>query len=500
VLVGVVTVALVAGLIMLGVRSVPRTGVPVGLSRWAFPDDIDEFVKRQARTLNLPGVAVVVLRNGARHYTGFFGTAGQGQSVTGETPFVLGSTSKQFTGLAVQRLIGEGRLTLDTPLAAILPEFAEDPDKEPDIHIGDLLGHTSALSTTAGLRQWGWRPARPTSIQDNVADLARERRDTSLGGAFEYSNANYDLLGAVIERVAGKPYPDALRELVTEPLGLRGTTADPATLVKAAGYQTWFGMITAPTPAPATPGAVPSSFISSTANDLTTLLQAHLRSVDTAMTRQTLAAARVPLAEVNQYARYASGWFVRPLWEQHPLDADPLDRSLPTCITHEGTAYRSMSFLLACPVNGFGVVALTNTGAGADPGHWTQFQEDLVHLVLGTAAPVLSRDPVQAQAPLIMIGSLVLQATSVAWLLVAVASRRRILRPVAVSGGVSLAVLWAAWLYAPNVSGSFVPIPALWASVPDLGLATMLASVLAVVAAVATLRAATRKDRIPAGA
>jgi len=203
---------------------------------------------------------------------------------------------------------------------------------------------------------------------------------------------------------------------------------------------------------------------------------------------------------VNRYTRYASGWFVRPLWEQHPLDADPLDRSLPTCITHEGTAYRSMSFMLACPVNGFGVVALTNTGAGADPGRWTQFQEDLIHLVLGTAAPVLSRDPVQAQAPLLMIGSLVLQAASVAWLLVAVARRRRILRPVAVSGGVSLAVLCAAWVYAPNVSGSLVPIPALWASVPDLGLATILASVLAVVAAVATLRAASRKDRMPDGA
>ncbi len=481
----------VGGLGVLAVRLAPRTAVPAGWSAGASASELDSFLRRESSDLNLPGLAVVVLRDGAPAYRGFVGTAASGGPVSGDTPFVLGSTSKQFTGLAVQRLVSEGRLTLDTPLAEVLPELGPAT-----VRIRDLLSHTSGISTASGLQQWGWWPARSESIGDNVRELATAVATGSPGSTFEYSNANFDLLGAVVERVEGKRYADAMAELVFSPLGLAHTSAEPPEAGQPDGYYTWFGAVTAPTLSPRTPGAAPSSFLTSTADDLTTLLRAHLGSVKTGLPTAVLASARAPLVRAGDYADYASGWYVRPLWEQHPLDAEALESSLPRCITHEGNAYRSMSFLLACPTTGFGVVALTDVGGGADADAWTQFQEDLIHLTLGTPAPVLSSDLVQAEAPVLMIGAVTVQLVVTLGLFSALRRRRRVALWGVLAVAVTLAVLWLAWFYGPNATGSFTPIPALWANVPDLATTTILASVLTLVVLVAVLAAARRRSSV----
>ncbi|MFZ1412061.1 MAG: serine hydrolase domain-containing protein, partial [Micropruina sp.] len=457
------------------------SAMPEPTPGWATVAQIDAFVQRRAAELRLAGLAVVVVRDQEVYYSGSYGTAGLGRPVTKDTPFVLGSTSKQFTGLAVQRLIADGRLTLDTRIGDVLPEFAQVPDARGAITVRDLLGHTSGLSTEVGLQQWGWRPGRPDSIDANAVELTRAPMTTAPNAAYAYSNANYDLLGALIERVTGEPFADALNRLVTVPLGLKRTTAHPdATQAAdtAVGHYPWWNVATLATASPDTPGSIPSSFQVSTADDLTRLLQAHLAPTGSAQ-QEVLASARRPLSTINEYAQYASGWVVRPLWEQHPLNADPLNPALPSCVDHDGGTYRSQSYLLACPTLGFGLVSLTNTGAGADTNRWAQFQADLVHVILGTAAPQATSNPLESYAPLVMLGSITVQAGAVILLVSSLRRRRHRLAASVAAIVVTVATLIGWWLYVPVISGSPTPIPTLWASVPEVGLTTILTTILA---------------------
>lgn len=491
--------ALVLGMVRVAVAQEPLTPAPASAAQWASPGEIGDFVQRRADELRLAGLAVVVVRDGDVYQESYLGTAGDGRPVTGETPFVLGSTSKQFTALAVQRLIADGHLSLDTRLGDVFPEWPDTEGTLGAVTIADLLGHTSGLSTTAGLGQWGWWPGRPTSIAANAEALASTRPDQP-PGAYAYSNSNYDLLGAVVEEVTGEPFERAMARLVYEPLRLDHTsaTATPGAVDGvAAGHHPWFGLLTAPTPCPCTPGAVPSAFQVSTAGDLTLLVGAHLGTVTSTLPDGVLAAAREPLATVSAYSQYGSGWVVRPLWELRGEVGDPVDathdgEALPVCVDHLGSTYRSQSYLLACPTLGFGIVAVTNTGAGLDTTRWARFQTELLHLTLGTPAPPPSFNPVEGNAVLMILGALLGQSLSVVPLL---GRRRSVARSlIAVAGAAAAMALW--WGYAPARLGCRVPIASLWAGAPELGLATLVSTALAavVVAVVLTHR---RRERRP---
>ncbi len=407
-----------------------------------------------------------------------FGVAGpDGPAVTADTPFRLGSTSKQFTGLMIQQLIAQGRLSLDTTVHEVLPWFGTGSDDRSRVTVRQLLDHSSGLSTRAGLAQWGWRFGRADSIAAGVRAITEADLTAAPGARFEYSNSNYDILGAIVEEVMREPYARAFDELVAAPLSLSSTTADlghpPPGL--AAGYYDWFSGLPAVTPAPQIPSAVPSAMIVSTAHDMARVVQAHLGTDD--RLGPVLAAARVPLLRVNEYAQYASGWWVRPLWELHPSDENPTDASLPSCIEHDGQTDRSMSYLLVCPSLGLGVVALANVGQGPDSDLWARFHSGLVHTVLGTPPGTFAPDPVIRYATVIFVGVPLLLSLALAAQVRAVRRRRRVFRwsvPAILLGG---GAAWLGYFYAPQKGGG-IPVHAVWSAVPDLATSTLAGTLL----------------------
>ena len=466
----------------------------------ASAEDVERFLTAQRDELHLPGLAVVVLRDGRPLVaTGLGEAAPGGPAVTTDTPFVLGSTSKQFTGLLVQQLILEGRLTLETRVRDVLPWFGNDGDRLSQITVRDLLGHTSGLSTVAGRAQLGWRAGRPPSIEAGVRALSDEDLTSAPAGSFEYSNSNYDVLGAVIESVRKQPYSQALDELVVEPLGLGSTTANllepPDAL--AAGHYAWLGRFTRVTPDPLVPGAVPSSRVISSANDLARVIQAHLGAADSPATlRPALEAAREPVRRVHDYAEYASGLYVRPLWELNAANSNPLQAGLPLCVEHDGETDRSMSYLLACPQLGLGVVALTNVGQGPDTNRWWSFKNDLVHAVLGTPAGTFPSDPVTENATAIFVG-----VPLALLVIVAAQARSRGRRRAAIAWSVAglalgAGALWLGYVYAPaRADGG--PIHVMWSAVPDLAVSTILSTVATVACAALALLMLRRRAPSP---
>lgn len=143
------------------------------------------------------------------------------------------SLSKYITGLAVARLVGQGRLGLDWPLGRLLPGRMPADGALAALRIGDLLSHRSGLPQRVGGEAVPGlaallRTARPqalTTQQLNPAVLA-VRPERAPGQAYEYANANFLLAGLAVAEAAGEPYASFTAREVLAPLGLRQPALD----------------------------------------------------------------------------------------------------------------------------------------------------------------------------------------------------------------------------------------------------------------------------------
>lgn len=143
------------------------------------------------------------------------------------TRFSLASASKTYTAVLVLRLVEEGRVGLDDPLARWAPSIPA-ADR---VTVRMLLAHTSGYPDVeeqeplASQLSLGGAAYDPNRAWDRAAILARQRPPRfTPGSRFAYSNSNYLLLGEVIERASGAGVDAELRRVVTVPLRLRETT------------------------------------------------------------------------------------------------------------------------------------------------------------------------------------------------------------------------------------------------------------------------------------
>ncbi|GAA0997743.1 hypothetical protein GCM10009563_20650 [Subtercola frigoramans] len=436
--------------------------------------ELDSFVQQQRSDLGLPGVAVVVLSKNVVMFEGAYGSAGPaGRPVTINTPFALGSTSKQFTALAVQQLIVQRRVTLVDTVGALLPELSGGSSPFAGVTIAQLLSHTSGISTHEGDEEFNPWPS-VTSIDDETRRVLQSQPVGPAGADFEYSNANYTILGAIIDHITGLSFEDALQTLVVVPLRLTSTTSDERVAQSrglADGYYPWFGAFSTATPGAWWPMGAPSAFITSTATDLTRVLQAQL-GASSGIDASTLEASRTPLTRVDQYSQYASGWYVRPFWELHDNDENGLDPSLPTLWEHPGSTERSMSYLAFAPSMGLGVVVLSNYALGTDQDKLSRFTTALLHKIVGTTDSPASVDALTSAAPLLMVALPIVQLLMFGWLVFALARPRpsRVGRwmPLLVGGFVTIATVFIAVVVVPGRTGASLFEPSWWNSTPDL--------------------------------
>lgn len=138
----------------------------------------------------------------------------------------IGSVSKSFTGIAAARLAESGALDLDAPLHAYV---AEVPASLSNVTARQLAHHTS------GMRHYdfsSFSDSNNTAHYETLAAAFATFEDPMTGvpgDAFVYSSPGYNLLGIAIENATGAPYEQALRDLVTGPMGLTSTMTDDST-------------------------------------------------------------------------------------------------------------------------------------------------------------------------------------------------------------------------------------------------------------------------------
>src|SRR5215208_4173057 len=198
----------------------------------------DQSIRDLMRKYAIPGGAVAVVRDGKLFYARGFGYA----DVENKTPvqpdalFRIASVSKPITGVAIMKLVEEGKLELDDRVAPFIAHLTPaqgatvDPRWE-QITIRQLLDHTGGWDRDKpnGGFDPMFRPAiaaaavnapAPASAETIIRYMKGMPLDFDPGTHFVYSNFGYDILGRIIERVSGMTYEDYVKTAVLAPAGI----------------------------------------------------------------------------------------------------------------------------------------------------------------------------------------------------------------------------------------------------------------------------------------
>jgi D-alanyl-D-alanine carboxypeptidase len=200
-------------------------------------DPIDDLVQQEMNTHRIPGVALVVIRDGRAIKTAAYGLANLELSVPvqSNTVFEIGSLTKQFTAASLLLLQQQGKLSVDDRISKHLSDI---PGAWTNITIRHLLTHTSGIKSYTGME--GFEFSKHLTQKQFIAALALSKPDFVPGAAWKYSNSGYSLLGFIVENASGQSYWQFLRENIWRPLGMNATTArDPGVIItnRAAGYE-----------------------------------------------------------------------------------------------------------------------------------------------------------------------------------------------------------------------------------------------------------------------
>lgn len=151
------------------------------------------------------------------------------------TEFRIGSVTKQFTAAAIMKLVEQGKLGLDDPLAKYVPDFDTGGRA---VTIRQMLNHASGIPNYTN-PDFIKIAGKPDLTREDVLKLVSGKPfDFEPGKGWRYSNTNYFLLGLIVEKLSGPSYADFLQREFFGPLGLKRTRYDDGTTVpdSAQGY------------------------------------------------------------------------------------------------------------------------------------------------------------------------------------------------------------------------------------------------------------------------
>ncbi|WP_428150446.1 serine hydrolase domain-containing protein [Brevundimonas sp.] len=170
-----------------------------------------------------PGLQIAISIAGAPVFSRSYGAANleTGAQVGNGSIFRIASLTKTFTAAAIYRLAEAGVLGIDDPVSRWLPSFSALAP----LSLHELMTQTAGLHSDEDEGAVSGGPVSQTELADRIARQA-EPFDFAPGSAWLYSNANYIVLGAVIEIATGKPYAEAMQTLIFGPLSLGSTAVD----------------------------------------------------------------------------------------------------------------------------------------------------------------------------------------------------------------------------------------------------------------------------------
>ena len=245
-------------------------------------DSLTSYVQRGLKLWNIPGLAVVVVKNGQVVVSQGFGVkaVGKPEPVDGNTLFLIASNSKLFTGTAISQLVEEKKLKLDDPVRQYLPDFRlYDSVSTRLVTIRDVLGHRMGTKTFQGdFTFWDSNLSRTEILQKvrylKPVGLFRQQ--------YGYSNYGFLAAGEIIPvATGGTTLQDFVQQRLLTPLGMTNTYPVTAGASQRANialpYTTAFGPLTR-VPFDEVDNFGPAASLVSNVNDLSHWLRFQLDS------------------------------------------------------------------------------------------------------------------------------------------------------------------------------------------------------------------------------
>lgn len=342
---------------------------------------LGEVVRELMEKYRVPGAAVGVWYKGEVESAGFGITSVENPlDVTADTLFQVGSISKTVTATMIMMLVEQGKVDLDATFQSYFPDFkVKDETAAAQATIRNLLTHTSGWAgdvfedTGAG----DDASARFMALMSEVDQLA------PTGTIWSYNNANFYLLGHLIEHITGESYQSAVRRMVFEPLGMNHTYLDPADVIThrfAVGHLIDDDEVKVGRPWYLPRAAYPVGGVVTCVADLLAYAQFHMGDGKTAEGKRLLSSESLSLMQQPQFEiggkdqAIGLSWFIN-------------DRDGIRLLSHGGGTKGQVSRLVLALARNAAFAIFTN---GDEEGHIT---EDVTRWILKEYLAIETTDP-----------------------------------------------------------------------------------------------------------
>lgn len=234
-----ISIAIILIIISIVYIAIPYNSVKL---KSASKNDIDSYILSKMDELRIPGVSLGIVNGNDIYLKGYGKTGSSEKEITAQTPFLLGSTTKSITALAVMQLSEKGEIDLDEKVIAYMPGFSFSNKNESDkITVRQLLNQTSGIAgPTGGSDYLDADSIRP----DFISKLKNESLSYTPGSTYQYAEANFVILGELISIVSGQSYESYVKEHIFTPLKMNNSFTDKKDALAsglADGNITWFG-------------------------------------------------------------------------------------------------------------------------------------------------------------------------------------------------------------------------------------------------------------------
>jgi CubicO group peptidase (beta-lactamase class C family) len=189
----------------------------------ALRERIDRIAAQVLEQTGVPSASIAIVQHGKLVYNHAYGVARLGAGkmpptlATPEMRYSIGSISKQFTAAALLLLQEQGKLSLDDPVSKYIPDLTRGDE----VTIRQLLSHTSGYQDYWP-EDYVMTTMRPAVTAQQIMDKwGKMPLDFEPGTQWQYSNTNFVIAGAIVEKITGAPYFDFLTANIFRPLGMK---------------------------------------------------------------------------------------------------------------------------------------------------------------------------------------------------------------------------------------------------------------------------------------
>jgi beta-lactamase class C len=330
---------------------------------------IDQRLEQLIQRREMIGMAVGIVENGEIRFLKGYGetVAGSGAKVGPNTIFRWGSLSKGVAADMVGLLAAQGKLSLSDPANKYAPSLRLPGGNEYKATVADILSHQLGL---AGHSQ---DPKLEDGLDPHLlrSQLAQLNAICPPGTCWSYQNVAYDAASEIVEHVTGKPYEQAVRELLFGPLGMRSASLNRAALLSS---KSWARPYDGPRTYKAAEVTdfyyrVPAAGgVNSSIKDLTVGLQAQMGLEPQVLPKPVLEAVQTARVKTPGETGRMRKFRERVLATSYGLGWRVYDYAGHKVVAHRGGVKGYRSLIMFDPALKSGVVALWNSRANQPGG------------------------------------------------------------------------------------------------------------------------------------